>query len=543
MCNADRRSGLFGAPLVKGDYIVKASNDARLDLDRANGIGPYSVRDLLTTMFKRRALIAVVLSTVVALTMLVTLKEPRTYRVTATLLVNEARVEMPIAPTDSTQLVVNRVSEEDLNSEIEVLRSRKLIENVVEKLSIADPTASPLEVPVGIDATDGATTNTAEKELSPELHSMVFDLQRNLDISAVKRSNVLQVSYRSTDPRWTKRVVEALIDEYLKQRAERYQSPQAVVFFRQQMDEAEQRLNENQQALEDFVNRSSITVVEGSDSGDSLSAQKQLVMEQLADLEASLSTAEAELESQTQQVERLREMLQDEPERIESSSQLYQDAKTSEVERALMALQLERDRLLQDFKEDSRHVRDIDAQINLAEARLEAAKKNSDVGGTEANPVHLELKGDLLRAQVALEGTRAKVASLKTQLDEYRRKLEPLNDKAFALESLQRNVQTAEEDYLRYRKKHEEARISAAMDREKFINVTVAQPAQLPLKAEPRGLAVKLVLSMFLGFLGGVGLAFVVEEFLDRSFTTAEDVERRLGISHIASIPDGDVPG
>ncbi len=133
---------------------------------------------------------------------------------------------------------------------------------------------------------------------------------------------------------------------------------------------------------------------------------------------------------------------------------------------------------------------------------------------------------------------------MNSQVEEYRKQLDPLNAYAFALESLQRNARTAEEDYLRYRKKHEEARLSAAMDQEKFINVTVAQPAQMPLRAEPRGLGATACALRFLSVCwAAMGLAFGVEVFFDRSFTTAEDLEKRLGIPHIASIPDGEVLG
>ena len=59
----------------------------------------HSLRDLLTIVFKRRWLIFVVLLTVVTAVMLVTLFMPRTYRVTSTFLVNQARAEMAIAPT------------------------------------------------------------------------------------------------------------------------------------------------------------------------------------------------------------------------------------------------------------------------------------------------------------------------------------------------------------------------------------------------------------------------------------------------------------
>ena len=104
-------------------------------------------------------------------------------------------------------------------------------------------------------------------------------------------------------------------------------------------------------------------------------------------------------------------------------------------------------------------------------------------------------------------------------------------------------AQAAEDDYLLYRKKHEEARISAAMDQEKFINVTVAQPAQTPLKPKPRGLMMRLMMAVVVGILGGVGFVFGMDMYLDRSLTTGEDIERQLGIPHIASIPEGEMAG
>ena len=121
---------------------------------------------------------------------------------------------------------------------------------------------------------------------------------------------------------------------------------------------------------------------------------------------------------------------------------------------------------------------------------------------------------------------------------EYQKELDSVNRNAFEIESLNREARTAEENYLLYRKKYEEARISAAMDQEKFINVTIAEPARMPLTPESRDISVKFLLALIFGILGGVSLAFGVENYLDHSFTTAADLEKRLGIPHLASIPD-----
>jgi len=347
----------------------------------------------------------------------------------------------------------------------------------------------------------------------------------------------------STDPEWAARVVGTLTDEYLKQRVLRYQSPQALVFFEQQMTDAEQRLKQHEQALEEFADEASITMVEGSAGSDPLLAQQQQVMGRLSILESSLGDAEVELESQSRQVASLQEKLRIEPERLESSSQMNLDTTTADLERALTAFRLERDRLLLDFKPDSRYVRDIDTQIKVAEDRLRQAKESSSFSGTEPNPAHVQLKGQLLHSEVALDGIRARVSPLRRQVAEYRMELDNLNARAFDFESLQRSAQAAEEDYLLYRKKHEEARISAAMDQEKFMNVTVAQPALVPLNPQRRQLAKKLILSLVIGLLGGVALAFGMENYVNRSFTTAEDIERKLGIPHIASIPMSGLAG
>ena len=194
--------------------------------------------------------------------------------------------------------------------------------------------------------------------------------------------------------------------------------------------------------------------------------------------------------------------------------------------------------LLQDFKPDSRYVRDVETQIRLAEARLEEARKVSGVSRTEPNPVYQELKSELVRAEANLEGAKARADLLRQQVSDNRKKLNDLNEKGFEIESLSREANAAEEDYLLYRKKHEEARISAAMDQQKLINVSVAEPAQRPLAPESRGLKIRLLAGLLAGILGGLGLALAVEVYFDHSFTTGDDLERVLGIPHLASIPD-----
>ena len=508
--------------------------------DRERALGQLSLRDLMTIFFKRRVLVCLIAIGVPVVVGIVSLLLPRTYEVSATLVVNRSRAEVPLAPSDSAQFIVGQLSEQDLNSEIEVLKNREMIEEVLEVMGV-DESSRP--APSGIRTFVGSLREAFGGQQLSFFDVLVVDLQEKIDIRAIRRSNAIRISLRSGDPEWAARVVKTLTAIYLERRTERSQSPQVVSFFEEQMLDAERRLDEGQHALERYLEGTSITIVDGPDGADSLAAQKELVMSRLDRLEGVLGEATVAFEAQLREVASLREQLLQEPERLTSSNRANQGAATEEIERAIAALELERDALLQEFKPDSRHVRDIDTQIEMAEQRLEQARGGLSVDGTEPNPVYLLLRGDLLRAESELEGTQARIAPLKAQVSGYQKELVDLNEKSFGVEGLRRKTQAAEEDYLLYRKKHEEARASAAMDQEKFVNVTIAQPARMPLRPVPRGLIQRLLAALVVGVLGGCGIAFFLEQFLVRSFTTAEDIERVLGIPHIASIPEADQAG
>jgi uncharacterized protein involved in exopolysaccharide biosynthesis len=115
--------------------------------------------------------------------------------------------------------------------------------------------------------------------------------------------------------------------------------------------------------------------------------------------------------------------------------------------------------------------------------------------------------------------------------------LELLDQKGFTTEGLRREAKAAEDAYMLYHRKHEEARISAAMDQQKIVNVSIAQPAQRPLRPVGPRKALSLLLGLLLGALGGLGLAFV-SEYFDHSLTTGRDLETRVGIPLLGSIPD-----
>ena len=81
-------------------------------------------------------------------------------------------------------------------------------------------------------------------------------------------------------------------------------------------------------------------------------------------------------------------------------------------------------------------------------------------------------------AQANLEGARAKYELLRSQAVKLNRELDGLNQESFELENLTRDVRMAEDAFYLFKKKHEESRISTAMDQQELVNVSIAQPGK-----------------------------------------------------------------
>jgi uncharacterized protein involved in exopolysaccharide biosynthesis len=493
-----------------------------------------SLRDFLTIVFKRRRLILAFFLTTVVVTALATFLSHPTYEATAAILVKKASAEVPLVPKESSQLIISEVTEADLNSEITILKSRQAIEETLHGLGVDESWRheGPLQ---------RAWRAVADVLGAPRLSyfdNMVLTLERKIEVSPIRKSNVLEIKYRHTDPEWAMRVVQGLTERYITRRAEVYQSPQAVQFFEDETRAAEARLRKAEQALEAYAKKAGVSVLGLFGDSQALAAEKEATLRRLAEFESQYGEAVVEVRQQTERVAALEAQLAGEPERLPSSMRLNQDPTTEELERALVALQLKRDALVQDFTPENRQVRDIEDQIRATQERLkEAEARVANINRTELNTVYQNLRTQLLVARADLKGARARHDSLQNQMASYRRQLEELSQKGVTADGLRREVRAAEEAFMLYQKKHEEARITAAMDQQRIVNVSIAQPAQRPLEPVAPRKALNLLLGLLLGGIGGLGLAFVNEHF-DHSFTTGHEVEARLGIPLLGTIPE-----
>ncbi len=126
---------------------------------------------------------------------------------------------------------------------------------------------------------------------------------------------------------------------------------------------------------------------------------------------------------------------------------------------------------------------------------------------------------------------------LDKQAEDATKEAVDLRQKSIELSRLEQEVSLAREAYQLYEKKQEEARISEALDNERFLNVSVIDGPTMPLDPVNKMNPLMLVAALVAGTGLGVGTAVGVE-FLGRNFKFEEQVEQYLELPVFAVIPD-----
>ncbi len=193
-------------------------------------------------------------------------------------------------------------------------------------------------------------------------------------------------------------------------------------------------------------------------------------------------------------------------------------------------------------------IKDTQASISASTAKIKAMEDM--LPGIESEPSPLsarsravfgqeaygQIRQDLMREQADMAAQTARLTAFTEQLSETRDELEKLGAHEITLANLTREQALLEDQYGRYSERLEQARIDRALEQEKFSNIAIVQSATYPVEPEPANRTLKLGLALVLGLCGGIGLAFIAEYF-DTSLRRPEDVEARLEVPTLVSIP------
>jgi uncharacterized protein involved in exopolysaccharide biosynthesis len=265
--------------------------------------------------------------------------------------------------------------------------------------------------------------------------------------------------------------------------------------------------------------------------------ERDLTLHKLSDAQASELDLESAIAESSERVHSLEARLRDLPERrVVAITNADNPQLQEKLKSKLLELELRRTELMTKFQPSYRLVQEIDQQIAQAKTAIEAEElKPLRDETTQDNPEFDWTHSEHLKSEVELQALQQKEAVLHEQVLAYRIAAQKLEENAVAQHDLEQNMKTAEEKYLLYSNKREEARIGDALDQDGVLNVAIAQQPRVPaLPVWPLWAATCF---SFIGAFGlSTGLAFATDYF-DPSFRTPEEVVEFLRSPVLMSLP------
>ena len=480
------------------------SNDARSVL-----------RGALAVVFKRKRLIAALSLVIAAGIALAVLSVPSSYEVAGKLVVTRARGDLLVTPADqrTVNFAITAPAVQDMAVHAELLKNRSLIEAVVRALG-------------------GGAAGPGGPELTQSRANAEVDaILAGLTVQVVPNSNLIYVRYRSSDPARGADVVNTLLDLYRETYLKMRSTPGVPRFFEEQRDLLAARLKRSERSLFAFEDRTALLA--GAVQVDAYSRR-------LAEAEDNAIDAQFDLSDSEQRAAMLKAEIDKEPERIQSTSTIRRNPMVETAQERLLTLRMDKEHLLTLYTPDDRRVldkqREIDAQERqLAEARAGQWVPESEV--TQINGRRQDLEMRYVEATLSAQKNRIRAEGARAIAGTMRDRVRELSIADVERQALEREIQASTDAYLLYRKKADEARVTAAMDTNHFGNVAIGEPAsrQGTPVGPPRNLS--LVFAVAVGVVTGVGAAFL-REFFDGSVKGERDVGSALDLPVLGSISE-----
>jgi uncharacterized protein involved in exopolysaccharide biosynthesis len=524
------------------------------------GFPEKNLRDIYYVVFRHKWKIVWFFISVVALVAIISVLSPKIYRSEGELLIKIGRESVGLSPTVEPNKIVEMAAgaqrENELNSELAILKNRELIGKVVDTTGVD-------AVLKGYDKeTGGQGITQTVVSLPGKLVSLPFEgiskllsffdseetrklkkrekaidkLLDNFEAETIKRSNTITVAYEAKSPGMAQKVVSTLISLYLEKHIQAHRTEGSYQFFEKQKKRLYEALAKTGDELRELRNKTKI---------GSLETQKDLVMKRIGYLKREIESTEAEKAVSEAMVNTMKQEIGLLPHAI-VKQEVSGGALSApdEMLKRVNELQLKENELRATFTDDSIPVLEARRQVDEAKAILKKTEDTRQVT-KGINDTRQRIELNLLTEQSVLASLKAKDEALKSQLSQAEEELNIINDVEQRMKQLELDNTIQQASYQKYSESFEQSLIDQALDLVKISNISIVQPATYPIKHVRPRVLLNLMLGILLGLFGGLGLAFISES-LDHSIGKPEDIERTLEIPALGAIaslyPEGASP-
>jgi len=387
------------------------------------------------------------------------------------------------------------------NTQIKLLQSKALMERVARKLDLA-------KHPLFIQENNNKKKKRKPKDkvkTDPYLR-LAMVLSAGLEVSPVRDTKLVEVSFTSSDPKFSANLVNTVSEEFVDFYIEkRYQTTQrASQFLEEQIAELRQRLAVKETELQQYSREKDLYF---------LNERESAAVSEFADINQAYTRARIDRINAEAKYEELKNVSLDSLPQF-TENQVLRDLRTEYVQ-----IKNEYEEKSQVFKPDYPDLVKLKGRLDSMQAELET-----------------EITSALQAAETEYKTALNKEMALNNLLEEQKTDVAQMNSNAIQYNNLLIEAQNMRDLLSSLEQKQSETLVSARLGDLKTTNVSVIEPAEVPLRPVSPKKKLSLMLALMVGLFGGVGLAFVLE-YLDNSVKSPEEAEKLTGVPSLGVVP------
>lgn len=397
-------------------------------------------------------------------------------------------------------------NENPLETQVKVVASNPVLEKTISSLKLQNAKGQPLSI---------------------------RDFAAKLKVEGIKGSDVIQISYADNNPELAAKVVNTVIDSYIKQnvRANQDEALTARQFLEMQLPKAEGTVKRAESELRQFKEKNRIIV---------LDQEANAAVDTISKLNNQVSQVQAQLDDVNGRLEQLRKEAQVNSQQGVVASELSQAPGVQKVlaqlQEAESQLALERTRFQAGHPTITTLEEKVAALRNLLQQRTVQVAGEASVtqGSLQVGQLRQGLIADITRAEAQRVGLERQIATLSQQAEIYRQRANYLPRLDQFQRELERKLKAAQKTYETLLTKLQEIFVA---ENQKIPNARVISYALIPDQpAGPRK-------SLFVIGAGGVGifLGIIVAfslDLMDRSVKTVREAKEVMRYTILGIIPE-----
>jgi len=460
--------------------------------------------DYLNIIVRFKWIVASIFLAIFIVSFIYTAKAPRIYRATSKVLLEDKMGSNLLFTSMS-----NKAS--SINNNIQILQSFPVMKITNQILS-----RNPEYKNFPVSQTEG----------QPESY-----LKSNLEVDTERETDILIISFNSTNPLEAKEAANAASQALMQQDTDyaRREFRNAREFLANQLDEHDRRLRSAEEELRTYKIEHGVSM---------LSEETQKLIEQSSDLNALLSEAETELDVANNHLSFLKEELSEQDDFLADVNSVLSSPLLEQLKEETVTLQTQYINFLtkSEYSPDHPELVALKNSIESAKMKLqEELKRILQVKSGSADP--LKFRSNLIEkistAQIEQNIKSSKVASLKAAVEQYNEKMSQLPDTEVQLARLERNYRINEKTYTMLIEKYEEAKIA---EKSKIGKIRIVEEARIPGTPIKPNKRMNMLIGIVLGLGLGVGAALLVHS-LDSKIRTFDDVRKYVSLPVLGTIP------